>query len=97
MFQVNCTADTQFQLSVKDDKMFGDELLGEAPFFVDDSSTGTEKTVKVGSGEVTLKTTFVGAEEQGLRESPRGGGGQRKSFLQKRERVPSRGTTTPAG
>ncbi|KAL8958003.1 MAG: hypothetical protein Q9183_005922, partial [Haloplaca sp. 2 TL-2023] len=65
MFQVNCTADTQFQLSVKDDKMFGDDLLGEAPFFVDDSSTGTEKTVKVGSGEITLKTTFVGAEEQG--------------------------------
>ncbi|KAL9583913.1 MAG: hypothetical protein Q9203_004883 [Teloschistes exilis] len=83
MFQVNCSADTQFQLAVKDDKMFGDELLGEALFFVDDSSTGVEKTVKVGSGEVTLKTTFV-AKEESLKGSPKSV--YRKSFLSKRER-----------
>ncbi|KAL9600817.1 MAG: hypothetical protein Q9219_002955 [cf. Caloplaca sp. 3 TL-2023] len=90
MFQVSCSADTQFQLLVKDDKMFGDELLGEALFFVDDSSTGVEKAVKVGSGEVTLKTTFVQREES-IKDSPKSV--HRKSFLSKRDRVPSRGTT----
>ncbi|KAL8858843.1 MAG: hypothetical protein Q9178_004647 [Gyalolechia marmorata] len=94
MFQVNCSADTQFQLAVKDDKLFGDELLGETLFFVDDSSTGVEKPVKIGDGEVTLKTTFVRNEES-LKESPKSV--HRKSFLTKRDRVPSRGTTTPAG
>lgn len=94
MFQVNCSADTQFQLAVKDDKMFGDELLGETLFFVDDSSTGVEKSVKIGEGEVTLKTTFVRKEESST-DSPKSV--HRKSFLSKRDRVPSRGTTTPAG
>lgn len=94
MFQVSCSADTQFQLAVKDDKMFGDELLGETLFFVDDSSTGVEKSVKVGDGEVTLKTTFVRKEESSA-DSPKSV--HRKSFLSKRDRVPSRGTTTPAG
>ncbi|KAL8731971.1 MAG: hypothetical protein Q9166_003103 [cf. Caloplaca sp. 2 TL-2023] len=94
MFQVNCSADTQFQLAVKDDKMFGDQLLGETLFFVDDSSTGVEKAIKIGDGEVTLKTTFVRKEES-LKDSPKSI--HRKSFLSKRDRVPSRGTTTPAG
>ena len=94
MFQVNCSADTQFQLAVKDDKLFGDDLLGETLFFVDDSSAGVEKPVKIGDGEVTLKTTFVRKEES-LKESPKSV--HRKSFLTKRDRVPSRGTTTPAG
>ena len=89
MFQVNCSADTQFQLLVKDDKMFGDELLGESLFFVDDSTTGVEKAVKIGDGEVTLKTTFVRNEES-LKGSPKSV--NRKSFLSKRDRVPSRGT-----
>ncbi|KAL8834449.1 MAG: hypothetical protein Q9170_003745 [Blastenia crenularia] len=89
MFQVNCSADTQFQLSVKDDKMFGDELLGDTLFFVDDSSTGVEKVVKIGDGEVTLKTTFV-QQEESLKGSPKSV--HRKSFLSKRDRVPSRGT-----
>ncbi|KAL9000237.1 MAG: hypothetical protein Q9169_001139 [Polycauliona sp. 2 TL-2023] len=96
MFQVNCSADTQFQLAVKDDKMFGDELLGEALFFVDDSSTGVEKAVKIGEGEVTVKTTFIRKEDNAT-DSPKSV--HRKSFLTKRDRVPSRGTgtTTPAG
>ncbi|KAL8739134.1 MAG: hypothetical protein Q9181_000163 [Wetmoreana brouardii] len=92
MFKVNCSADTQFQLLVKDDKMFGDELLGETLFFVDDSSTGIGKAVKIGNGEITLKTTFVPKEDE-LQGSPKSV--NRKSFLSKRDRVPSRGTTTP--
>ena len=82
-FKVNCAPDTQFQLVVKNDKTFGDETLGEALFFVDDSSTGSEKTVNVGSGQVTLRTTFTPAEESlgggSLKDSPRAA--QRKSFL----------------
>jgi len=90
-FKVNCAPDTQFQLVVKDDKMFGDETLGEALFFIDDSSTGSEKTVNVGSGTVTVKTTFTPAEEsfkeRSLKDSPRAA--QRKSFLGRRNVTPS--------
>ena len=63
IFQFNCSADTQFQLAVKDDKIFRDELRGETLFFVDISSTESEKPVKIGDGEVILKTTFVRKEE----------------------------------
>jgi len=90
-FQVNCAPDTQFQLVVKDDKMFGDQTLGEALFFIDDSSTGSEKTVNVGSGKVTVKTTFTPGEEsfkeRSLKDSPRAA--QRKSFLNRRNVTPS--------
>ncbi|KAL9040924.1 MAG: hypothetical protein Q9214_004293 [Letrouitia sp. 1 TL-2023] len=89
MFQVNCSADTQFQIQVKEDKLFGDELLGEAMFFVDDSSTGSEKAIKVGDGQVTVRTVFVQKEES-LQGSPKSV--NRKSFLSKRDRIPSRGT-----
>lgn len=90
-FKVQCAPDTQFQLVVKDDKMFGDETLGEALFFIDDSSTGSEKTVSVGSGMVTLRTAFTQAEgsfkERSLKDSPRAT--QRKSFLSRRNVTPS--------
>ncbi|KAG8533716.1 uncharacterized protein KY384_001457 [Bacidia gigantensis] len=83
MFKVSCTPDTQFQIQVKDDKLLGDRELGEALFFVSDSaSTGLEKTVKVGEGEVTLTTTFMPAAEGSLLESPK----SRRSFLSKRDR-----------
>lgn len=65
------TADTNFQVQVRDHATFGsDETLGEALFFLDDqgSSSGKEKTVKVGSGSVTLKTGFEsGGAGGGLR------------------------------
>ena len=90
-FKVQCAPDTQFQLVVKDDKMFGDETLGEALFFIDDSSVGSEKTVDVGGGKVTLKTAFTQAEgsfsERPLKDSPRAA--QRKSFLSRRNITPS--------
>lgn len=56
------TADTNFQVQVRDHATFGSgENLGEALFFLDDqgTSSGKEKSVKVGSGTVTLKTGFV--------------------------------------
>lgn len=82
-FKLNCTPDTQFQVQVKDDKLFGDDVLGDALFFVDDSGSGGEKSIKVGEGEVTLKTAFLQAE-QSLRASPRMP--NRKSFLSRRDR-----------
>src|SRR5436190_4188056 len=55
-------ADTQFQLQVRDHVTFGsDEVLGEASFFVDDqgSGAGKDRSVKVGSGYVTVKSAFL--------------------------------------
>lgn len=81
MFRVSCSADTQFQVVVKDDKLLGGHELGEALFFIDDSPAGSEKSVKVGEGTVIIKTTFMHAEES-LAESPK----SRRSFLSKRPR-----------
>ena len=59
-FKVNCTADTQFQVKVKDNKMFGSDDLGEALFFIDDQGTGgNDKTIKAGAGTVVLKSSFA--------------------------------------
>ena len=82
-FRVNCQADSQFQVQVKDHTMFGGDELGEAPFFIDDSSTGSEKAVKVGAGEVIIKTSFTSAETNSTKLSPRSG--VRKSFLNRRD------------
>ena len=63
IFQFNCSADIQFQLAVKDDKIFRDKLRGETLFFVDISFTESEKSIKIGDREVILKTTFIRKEE----------------------------------
>ena len=81
MFKVPCSADTQFQVQVKDDKFLGDHVLGEAPFFIDDSAAGGEKTVRVGEGTVTIHTTFMHAEDSGP-GSPK----NRRSLLSRRPR-----------
>jgi len=87
-FRVNCSPNTQFQVQVKNDKMIGGDDLGEALFFIDDTSTGSEKMLKVGEGNVMLRTTFAHAEES-FKDSPRAL--QRKSFLSRRDA--SRGLT----
>jgi hypothetical protein len=89
-FRINCAPDTQFQIQVKEDKLFKDESLGEALFFIDDSADGSMKTIKVGDGEVLLKSSFLQAEES-LRASPQTP--HRKSFLGKRDREVSREAT----
>ena len=91
MFRVTCSPDTQFQVLVKDDKLLGGHDLGEAMFFIDDSVTGSEKSVKVGEGSVVIKTTFMHAEESMI-DSPK----SRRSFLSRRPRDVS-GTKTPVG
>ena len=89
LFKVTCSPDTQFQILVEDDKLLGGHKLGEALFFIDDSHSGSEKTVKVGEGSVLVKTTFMPAEDV-MAESPR----SRRSFLSKRPRDVS-GAKTP--
>ncbi|KAF5866753.1 hypothetical protein ETB97_009910 [Aspergillus alliaceus] len=61
----NTTADAQYQIRVVDHATFGsDDVLGEAPFFVDDqgSVAGQEKVIKVGSGTVAIRSSFSGSE-----------------------------------
>ena len=91
MFRATCSPDTQFQIQVKDDKLLGGHDLGEVPFFIDDSATGSEKSVKIGEGTVVLTTSFIQAENNQA-DSPR----SRRSFLSKRPRDVS-GTKTPVG
>lgn len=81
MANVNCTSDTQFQIQVKDHTMFGGDDLGEALFFVDDSSTGSEKTVQAGEGMVVLRSSFTHGDSAGVKDSPRGSA--RRSLLSK--------------
>lgn len=81
MFKASCAADTPFQIVVKDDKLLGGHELGEAMFYISDSSASQEKVVNVGEGKVTLTTTFMAAAES-MTESPR----SRRSFLSKRDR-----------
>lgn len=87
-FKCSCSADTQFQIQVKDHNTFGsDDDLGEGLFFVDESGSGLEKQVKAGNGVVTIKSNFVmNSTENGGDNSPRPGGtaSLRKSFLGKR-------------
>ncbi|KAK2790498.1 hypothetical protein FQN52_005515 [Onygenales sp. PD_12] len=90
----NVAADGQFQLQVKDHATFGsDDVLGEALFFVDDqgSSAGKERSIKVGSGSVTLKSTFMSAETSSLRPgTSHSTSGDRAEDLDSPERKPRR-------
>jgi len=85
-FKVNCTADTQFQVQVRDHAIFGTgDDLGEGLFFVDDSAIGGEKVVKAGNGSIMLKTSFQPMDAGAIRSSPKPAGGPRRSFLSKRD------------
>ncbi|PYH90388.1 tricalbin [Aspergillus ellipticus CBS 707.79] len=61
----NTTADVAYQLKVVDHSTFGsDGQLGEAMFFVGDqgSVAGQERQVKVGTGSVSIRTSFAASE-----------------------------------
>jgi hypothetical protein len=90
-FKHKCTPDTQFRIEVKGHHTFGsDDDLGDALYFVDESGTG-EKEIKVGSGTVVIKSTFMDPTA----EIPRPGTSSsiRRSFLGKREPRTSREST----
>jgi len=83
-FKCACSADTQFQIQVKGHNTFGsDDDLGEALFFVDESGSGQEKSIKAGVGQVVVKSNFVLAETNGMTDSPRNSG-FRRSLLSKK-------------
>ncbi|KAI9743091.1 MAG: hypothetical protein M1818_003386 [Claussenomyces sp. TS43310] len=85
-FTSKCSADTQFQLSVKAHATFGsDDDLGESLVFVDESGSGEEKSIKVGNGTVVVKSNFVAAPELDGTESVRNGGPRKKNFLGRRD------------
>ncbi|KAI9704934.1 MAG: hypothetical protein M1836_006714 [Candelina mexicana] len=94
--KVSCAADTQFQIVVKNHATFGnDEDLGEGLFFVDDSGTGNEKSVKAGTGVVIMRSSFVPTNAASPRGSLRTDGKHRMSkFLTKRD--PRERSVTPS-
>ncbi|KFY82639.1 hypothetical protein V500_10413 [Pseudogymnoascus sp. VKM F-4518 (FW-2643)] len=94
-FSAACSADTQFQLQVKDHATFGsDEVLGQTVFFVDESGTQQEKIITAGTGHVVVKSNFVQNETAGSESPARGG--LRKSFLGKKENGRASREGTPA-
>lgn len=92
-FKFSCAPDAQFKVEAKGDHTFGsDDDLGEHIYFVDDSGTGAQKELSVGSGTVSIKSTFQAAEPSST-DSPKAN--LRRSFLSKRDGRSSR-ETTPA-
>lgn len=82
-FKTSCSADTQFKLEVKTHSTFGSgDDLGESVFFVDESGTSQDKSIKAGSGTVTLRSNFV-LSEPSATDSPKAG--LRRSLLSKKE------------
>ena len=69
-FTVQCLANQQFKIFVKDNHVFKDVELGEGLFVVDDTGSGQETVVQVGEGRVTLKTSFK-SSETASNESPK--------------------------
>lgn len=94
-FKTVCTPDAQFKIEVKGEHMFGsDDDLGEHVYFVDESGSGGPKELSIGSGTVSLKSSFQSAESSHLSsESPRGN--MRRSFLSKREHGRNSREVTP--
>lgn len=94
-FQVTCSADTQFQVVVKDHGLFGGEILGEGTFFLADQGTGATQEVKAGSGAVLLRSRFSPSADNSVsslrpntssgRDSPDSKRGVRRSFLSRRD------------
>ncbi|KAK4164216.1 C2 domain-containing protein [Cladorrhinum sp. PSN259] len=90
-FKIECSPDAQFKIEAKEHHTFGsDDPLGETLYFVDDSNSGQEKQVSVGSGSVWIKSSFVPLEEKyspTSGDSPKSAtnSGIRRSFLSKRD------------
>jgi hypothetical protein len=93
-FKVGCSADTQFQVVVKDHDTFRSRDLGEGVFYVSDQGSGSEQAVKAGSGTVVIRSSFTGNNEalpEGLRpttsgrDSPDSKREGRRSFFGRRD------------
>lgn len=85
-FKIQCTPDAQFKVEAKEHHTFGsDDPLGETLYFVDETNSGQEKQLSIGSGSVWIKSSFVPTEEKGLPDSPKSTSGIRRSFLSKKD------------
>lgn len=84
-FKTTCAPDATFKIEAKGEHTFGsDDDLGEHAYFVDESGSGAPKDLAVGSGTVTVKSSYQAAETSNLStESPRSH--VRRSFLSKRD------------
>ncbi|KAF7557854.1 hypothetical protein G7046_g5955 [Stylonectria norvegica] len=91
-FKFHCTPDSQFKVQAKSEHKFGrDDDLGEHAYFVDETGSEAAKDLGVGSGTVTVKSSFQAAEATLAPDSPKAQ--LRRSFLSKRETRGSRETT----
>ncbi|QDS70311.1 hypothetical protein FKW77_008263 [Venturia effusa] len=94
-FKTSCTADGQFRIVVKDHSTFGrDDELGEGTFFVSDQGRGSEQTVNVGSGKVTVRSSFTPADAMSTATSPKA---RRSIFGASSKRDSRERSFTPSG
>ncbi|CAM1505593.1 Fc.00g112300.m01.CDS01 [Cosmosporella sp. VM-42] len=91
-FTFKCSPDAQFKVEAKGEHTFGrDDDLGEHVYFVDETGSAAAKDLTVGSGTVTIKSSFEHAQSSLAPDSPKAH--LRRSFLSKREGRGSRETT----
>ncbi|KAL6804708.1 C2 domain-containing protein [Trichoderma sp. SZMC 28013] len=82
-FRFSCTPDAQFKIEARGEHLFGsDDGLGEHFYFVDETGGAGAKDLTVGTGTVTVKSSFQPAEEK-YPDSPKSF--SRRGFLSKRE------------
>ena len=94
-FKVGCSADTQFQVVVKDHGLFGGDVIGEGMFYLADQGSGATQSIKAGDGTVVVRSQFlpsVSSSSDSLRpttsngrDSPDSKRGVRRSLLSKRD------------
>ncbi|KAB5580164.1 C2 domain-containing protein [Coniochaeta sp. 2T2.1] len=94
-FKISCSPDSLFKVEAKGNHTFGsDDDLGEASYAVDETNSGQEKEVKVGTGSVFIRSSFTPAETSNLSASTDSPKSVRRSFLSRRgERPPTRDGT----
>jgi hypothetical protein len=73
-FKTPCSADSSFKIIAASHKTLGhDEELGEGTFFISDQGSGSEQTVKVGSGKVVVRSSFMAADAMSTMTNKTGG------------------------
>ncbi|KAM3463113.1 hypothetical protein MY5147_000881 [Beauveria neobassiana] len=94
-FKFNCAADSQFKIEVKGNHTFGsDDVLGDHPYFVDETGGGP-KELTIGGGIVVIKSTFQAADTASIRDSPRASSIRRSMLLKRGESSRISRETTP--
>lgn len=96
-FKISCSPDSLFRIEVKAHHLFGsDDDLGEASYAVDETNSGQEKEIKIGSGSVVLRSSFTPAETNLLSASNDSPKSVRRSLLGRRDTRPPTREGTPS-